>query len=562
MTSIADRKNLLECVQYWEENDGDRLFFTQPMGGGIDDVKTWTWKEAVGEARKMASYLKSLDLPEKSQIAICSKNCAYWIMADLAIWMAGHVSVPVFPTLTADIVQYTLEHSESRLLFVGKLDPIWEEMKKGVPDDLPKIAFPLSPKNDHPKWDDIIAAQEPLKDVAERSPDEMATIIYTSGSTGKPKGVMLSFKAMHATGKLGASNSDLNITKEDRILSYLPLSHSFERYIVETIWLYMGGSIWFADTLDTFVEDLNRARPTVFISVPRLWTKFQAGVFQKMPPEKLDRFLKIPILNRIIKKKILKTLGLDQVRFAGSGSAPLPGEVLSWYRKLGLELLEGYGMTEHLAYSHTSKPGQVRVGYVGQPNEGVEHKISPDGEILIKSPGDMMGYFKNPEATKESFTEDGFLKTGDRGEIDELNRLKITGRAKEIFKTSKGKYVAPAPIENLVTNHPRVEACIVSGLGFPQPYCIVMLSEEALEAVEKEGRETIGRELAKHLEEVNKELPNYEHLAYLAVCKETWLPDNGYLTPTLKIKRGTLEDVYGPMAQGWYDSKQPVVWEG
>ncbi len=244
-------------------------------------------------------------------------------MADLAIWMAGHVSVPIFPILTADIVQYTLEHSESKLLFVGKLDPVWEEMKKGVPDDLPKIAFPLSPENDHPKWDEVITTHEPLDEVAERSPDEMATIIYTSGSTGRPKGVMISFKAMISTGGL-ASSSDISITKADRIMSYLLLSHSFERYIVESIWLYIGGSIWFADSLDTFLQDLQRSRPTIFISVPRLWMKFQLGVFSKMPPEKLNRFFKIPILKGIIKKKILKNLGLDHVRYAGSGSAPLP----------------------------------------------------------------------------------------------------------------------------------------------------------------------------------------------------------------------------------------------
>jgi len=559
MGSINDCKTLLECVYYWEKNDSDRVYFTQPMGGGDANIKTWTWKEAVGEARQMAAYLKSLDLPEKSNIALCSKNCAYWIIADLAIWMAGHVSVPIFPILTADVVQYTLEHSEAKLLFVGKLDPIWEEMKKGVSDDLPKIAFPLSPKNDHDKWDDIIAKHQPLADPVDRSPDEMATIIYTSGSTGKPKGAMLSFDAMLRSAK--GISSYMDIKKSDRSLSYLPLSHSFERFVVESVSIWIGGSLWFAESLDTFLQDLQRCRPTLFISVPRLWLKFQLGVFKKMPPEKLNRLLKIPILKGIVKKKILTGLGLDQARFAGSGSAPIPKEVIEWYRKLGLELLEGYGMTENFAYSHATKPGQVRVGYVGTPYPDVEQRISPEGEILIKSPGNMMGYYKNPEETKASFTEDGFLKTGDLGELDEMGRLKITGRAKELFKTSKGEYVAPAPIENLIANHPRVEACIVTGSGYPMPYGVVMLSEDAQAALKNGEKQTIAQELTEHLKAVNSELPAREHLAFLAVTTDEWLPENGFLTPTLKIKRATLESTYGPLADQWYSAKEAVVWQ-
>ncbi|RJP83124.1 MAG: AMP-binding acetyl-CoA synthetase [Desulfobacteraceae bacterium] len=559
MGSINDCKNLLECALYWEKNDPDQLYFTQPMGGGDANIKTWTWKEAVGEARRMATYLKSLNFPEKSNIAICSKNCAHWIIADLAIWMAGHVSVPIFPILTADIVQYTLEHSESRLLFVGKLDPIWDEMKKGVADDLPKIAFPLAPKNNHKQWDDIIAKNKPMEKTADRSPEELATIIYTSGSTGKPKGVMLSFGAMYISAKGIATY--LDVRKNDRVLSYLPLSHSFERFVVQAVSLYIGGSLWFAESLDTFLQDLQRARPTLFISVPRLWLKFQMGVFKKMPPAKLDRLLKIPILSSIVKKKIRKGLGLNEVRFAGSGSAPIPKEVLEWYRKLGLELLEGYGMTENFAYSHCTKPGQVRPGYVGAPYPDVQQRISPEGEILVKSPGTMMGYYKNPEATKESFTEDGFLRTGDLGEIDEMGRLKITGRAKELFKTSKGKYVAPAPIENMIANHPRVEACVVTGSGYPQPHGVVMLSEDAQEALKKGGKETIEKELAAHLKEVNSKLPAFEQLAFLAVTNDTWMPENGFLTPTMKIKRSKLESTYGPAADKWYSSRKPVVWE-
>lgn len=559
MGSISDAKNLLECAYYWEKNTPDRMCFTQPMGGGDANIKTWTWKEAIAEARRMATYLKNLNLPEHSHIALCSKNSAHWIMADLAIMMAGHVSIPIFPILTADIVQYTLEHSESKLLFVGKLDPIWDEMKKGVPADMPKIAFPLAPENDHDQWDDIVAKHDPLAEPVERSPDELATIIYTSGSTGKPKGAMLSFGAMYQSAK-GISDY-LNTHAEDQVLSYLPLSHSFERFVTESHFLYAGFPVYFAESLDTFVQDLQRARPTLFVSVPRLWLKFQLGVFQKIPEKKLNRLLKIPILKNIVKKKILTQLGLNHVRFAGSGSAPIPKEVLEWYRNLGLELLEGLGMTENFAYSHCNKPGEVRPGYVGPPYPDVQHRISETGELEIKSPGNMMGYYKMEEETKNTFTADGFIKTGDRGEIDEKGRLKITGRTKELFKTSKGEYVAPAPIENMLLNHPRLEACCVTGSGYPKPHGVVMLSEEAREAFNKGEKSAIETELSEHLKDINSALPPHEQLAFVAVIKDEWLPENGFLTPTLKIKRAKLEEIYGPQADGWYSERRPVVWE-
>lgn len=559
MVSISEAKNLLECAYYWEKNTPDRMCFTQPMGGGDANIKTWTWKEAIAEARRMATYLKNLNLPEHSHIALCSKNSAHWIMADLAIMMAGHVSIPIFPILTADIVQYTLEHSESKLLFVGKLDPIWDEMKKGVPADMPKIAFPLAPENDHDQWDDIVAKHDPLAEPVERSPDELATIIYTSGSTGKPKGAMLSFGAMYQSAK-GISDY-LNTHAEDQVLSYLPLSHSFERFVTESHFLYAGFPVYFAESLDTFVQDLQRARPTLFVSVPRLWLKFQLGVFQKIPEKKLNRLLKIPILKNIVKKKILTQLGLNHVRFAGSGSAPIPKEVLEWYRNLGLELLEGLGMTENFAYSHCNKPGEVRPGYVGPPYPDVQHRISETGELEIKSPGNMMGYYKMEEETKNTFTADGFIKTGDRGEIDEKGRLKITGRTKELFKTSKGEYVAPAPIENMLLNHPRLEACCVTGSGYPKPHGVVMLSEEAREAFNKGEKSAIETELSEHLKDINSALPPHEQLAFVAVIKDEWLPENGFLTPTLKIKRAKLEEIYGPQADGWYSERRPVVWE-
>ncbi|MCA9548340.1 MAG: AMP-binding protein, partial [Myxococcales bacterium] len=334
------------------------------------------------------------------------KNCAHFIISDLAIWMAGHCSVALYPNLPAETVAYILEHSEAKAVFVGKLDD-WPAMAPGVPAELPKIAFPLAPPTDFPKWDALIKATAPLPERPVRAPEDRALIVYTSGSTGRPKGVVHDFAGISA-----AAWGLLDIIKigaDDRVLSYLPMAHVMERWAVGCTSLCVGGHIFFAESLDTFVEDLKRARPTLFLSVPRLWLKFQIGVFKKMPPKKLARLLKIPVLRGIVRKKILTNLGLDQVRYAASGSAPIPADLIQWYRDLGLELLEGYGMSENFCYSHVSFPGKSRVGYVGNAYPKVQHKLSEQGEILVRSPANMKGYFKEPELSAEAFTADGWF---------------------------------------------------------------------------------------------------------------------------------------------------------
>ncbi|KAL7528970.1 hypothetical protein ACHAXR_004809 [Thalassiosira sp. AJA248-18] len=537
----------------------DKIFLTQPMGGDATNIQTWTFGQFLAESKKMAAHIESLDLPVPSQIAIMSKNCAWWLMADLAIMMTGHVGVPIYPTLTAETVKYTLEHSEAKLLFVGKLDEKpWTAMKEGIPEGMKVISFPLCPVDlKYDTWADSVKGKDEPKEVKKRTAEEMATIIYTSGSTGVPKGVMLSYA--NITDPTFGLIATTHCSSNDRYLSYLPVSHGMERWIGECLPFVSGMQVFFADSLNTFVQDLGRCKPTLFLSVPRLWTKFQQGVFKKMPPAKLQKLLKIPIISFLVKKKLLKALGLDQVRYAGSGSAPLPPDLLSWYRSLGLELLEGYGMTENFNYSHMTKPGRGRVGYVGEPSDGVVQRIADDGELQVKSPGLMMGYFKNEEATKETMTEDGYLRTGDKGELDDKGRLKITGRTKEIFKTSKGKYVAPAPIENQYITHPRIELACIGGRGQPAAHAIILLSDDAKEAVKGE-REKIEKEFTELIDKVNSGLDDHEKVQFFAVVNEEWLPENGFVTPTNKIKRSKIEDEHAPFLDEWYNSKKKVIW--
>ncbi|MEP9328236.1 AMP-binding protein [Paraburkholderia phymatum] len=295
--------------------------------------------------------------------------------------------------------------------------------------------------------------------------------------------------------------------------------------------------------------------------MPRLWTKFYQGASAKLGEAEQAVLASRTQEGDMLKKKTLAMLGLDATRIAFTGSAPLPAHITDWYRTLGLELLDVYGMTENFSYSHYSRPGLVRLGYSGQAMPGVECRIAEDGEIQVKGPTMMNGYYRQPELTAESLTEDGFFKTGDRGEIDEIGRLKITGRVKEIFKTSKGKYVVPVPIENKL-GHPKVEAVCVTGPGLPQPFALLMLSAAARDEMRSDAaREVLGKELAALRETVNAALEKHEKLAFLVVVKDAWTTDNGFLTPTLKIRRGAIDERYLPAARTWLDVDQTVVFE-
>jgi len=561
MTNIQKNKStLLHCLLHWEATQTHTVYMTQPFADGR--IVDYTWVEVASQVRRMATHLLSLNLPPRSSIALLGKNSAHWVMADLAIWMAGHVTVPLYPALNGDTAGYILEHSEARLLFLGKMDGKsdgWNEIQPVIPANMPIISLPMSPRADVPQWDQIIGNTAPRQDIPLPKPEDLATILYTSGSTGRPKGVMHN----HAGFVRGADglNRMLSMSPADRLLSYLPLAHVAERMAIEAGSIYNGSYVFFADKLDTFPADLRRARPTIFFSVPRLWTKFYLGVNQKLPLEKQKKLFAIPLLSRIIKKKILTQLGLQDVRVALTGSAPLPSELIAWYRKLGLELLEVYGMSENLAYSHGCLPGGTRMGWIGPGYEGVESRIDTNGELLVKSPCQMLGYYKMPEKTAEEMTADGFFRTGDRGEFDEQGRLRITGRVKELFKTSKGKYVAPAPIENKLGSHPVIESSCVTGASQAQPFALIMLSPEAQQTRAAKGDETMGRELQVVLDRVNAQLEDHEQLDYLVVVKEPWTVENGFLTPTLKIKRNIIEERYMPQADQWAGLKRSVIWQ-
>lgn len=542
----------LEMFYKWESERSDSIYLRQPIDG---IWQNYTWKNCGIEIRKMASALKALNYPPKTNIAILSKNCVHWILADYAIWLAGYTSVPLYPNITAHTLEQILEHSEAKAIFVGKLDD-WVELKNGIPESLYKIEFHLYGEKGFNKWDEVCAQYSPYNENVIRDIDEVCTIMYTSGTTGMPKGVMHSFynfgyAASKALPELNAMNNS------QKFFSYLPMCHIAERLLVEMGCLYCGGMISFAESLDSFPKNLADTKPTIFLAVPRIWAKFQEKILQKMPQKKLNLFLSIPILNSIVKRKIKTTLGLTEAKNIFSGAAPIPIDLVLWFKKIGIEIQQAYAMTEDCCYSHVNLKEHNKIGTVGQRLPGVEIQFSDEGEIQIKHDAMMKGYFKEPVLTKDAFTDNGFFKTGDKGEADSETFLTITGRVKDMFKTSKGKYVSPSPIELKIASNTDIEQVCVVGLSLPQPIALIVLNESA----KSKTKEDIENGIKETLSTINTGLDSFEKMEKAVIVKESWTIENNLMTPSLKVKRGDVEKKYQARYQEWFDAKGILVWE-
>jgi len=546
---MQDYLSPLEMLYHWESTSPNKLFMRQPING---QWHTWTWKETATEVRKMAAYLKSLNLEPESKIAILSKNCAHWIMTDLAIMMSGHVSVPLYPNLKADSIKKILDHSESKLVFVGKLDD-FESMKDGISKDLTCITYPFYSQEDYPIWDDLVKDIEPFAENIVRDPKDLATIIYTSGTTGMPKGVMhkfynFSFATSNAVPLLG-------LATEERFFSYLPLCHIAERLLVEMGSLYSGGMVSFAESLDTFAQNLADTKPTAFLGVPRIWTKFQQGILTKLPQKKLNVLLSIPFISWLIKKKIKSGLGLQEARNVFTGAAPTPVSTLKWFKRLGINIQEAYAMTENCCYSHVTLNDDIQFGFVGKALPHCEVKLSNQNEILIKHVALMDGYYKEQKQTNETIKE-GWLYTGDEGHIDQNGFLKITGRVKDLFKTSKAKYVAPAPIEMKLSANKNIEQVCVVGTGLPQPIALITLSEYG----KSRPKDQVVNSLSKTLTVVNPKFEAHEKIQKIIVLHQEWTIENNLLTPSMKIKRNEVEKIHQENYLKWYEQQEDIIW--
>lgn len=527
-----DFKTPLEMFYHWEQTIPNQAWLRKFSQGQWRDI---SWAEAGSQCRKVAAALVALGLHDGDKVGIYGANSPHWIMADIACMMAGVVTVPVYTTMPLDKVSYVADHSDMRALFVdGGID--LTDLRDVLPPNTPLIALPGGDieKMDF-NWQQIQDSVAPIEAQVERDPNDLWTIIYTSGTTGMPKGVMHSFSTLphSASGIPEFTGADTG----SRLFSYLPLAHAAERVLVELHSIYSGALIGFNTSKDSFAADLREIRPTFFLAVPRIWTNLKAGIIAQLGDEAWRALLDNPESGKEIGKAVLAAMGLDAVEFAFSGAAPISTTDIQAWRALGMPLYEGFGQSEIMSGT-INIPNADRVGSVGKIMEdvGSDLMISDIGEILLRAPGAMLGYYKDPEKTAETLV-DGWIRTGDKGRIDEDGFLHITGRVKEIFKTAKGKYVAPAPIENVFAASSHVDQLCLVGSGLPQTLMLVILAPSSTNL----KRDDISRDLEKQRQVVNEKLEAHERISHVVVCAEAWTIENRLLTHTLKILRDDVE---------------------
>lgn len=538
-----------------EKEASNRIYLRQPRDGFWLE---FTWAEVMLKARKVAAFLHQIGLKKGAHISIISKNCAEWFITDFGITLAGMVNVPLFTNQHEESIHYVLEHGDIQLVFVGKLDD-HQRVRRFIPDKYVTISLDYHEDLEvtH-RWVDVMSCQ-PLVDIVEPGAEDLYTIIYSSGTSGLPKGVMYTHQTI--ANYLTLFPKDLlSIRDLDhyKLISYLPLAHVYERSAIQLASVTIQCDVSFVESLDKFAENLRTIRPTFFTAVPRIWGVFQQKIEQKLPQKKLNFLLKIPFVSRLIKKKILHELGLSECTNCFSGASQLPVPIMEFFGKLGLFIQEGYGQTEDLAYATLSLLQDRRLGYVGTARLGVEIKEGDDNELLVKSPCLMTGYYKNTQATKESFTPEGWLRTGDLVEIDPLGRVKVTGRISEIFKNQSGEFVAPSPIEKQFAANGIIDQLCLVGRGLPSNVLLIVLNNEIYFNKKKED---ITRLLRDNLREINSQLVKYEKISHVIVVKDAWTPSNDMLTPTLKVKRRGVEQYYADLIQKILTEHHSIVWE-
>ena len=529
----SDIKSPLEIFYQREREVPGQVYLRQPTNL---QWREYTWSEVADQVRRIAAFLISRDYPVGSRIGIWSANSKDWPIVDLAIMLAGHISVPIYPGQDTGSANYIFNHSETRLVFVGEFDQA-ANVADALVDGMATVAMLGCTIDCDTSLEDIVEQYEPYTESPIPDPEDVFTIVYTSGTTGNPKGVM----HMHQTpGHVvpGLVESFRVVEQENRFFSFLPMSHAAERIIVEMVSLYAdNSSISFSEGLATFGDEIRSVQPTFFFAVPRLWVKFKEGIDAVIPAEAQ------PHLSDEQKAGIAQQLGLAQAKFILTGSAPCPRDVQDWFLSMGIALRDGYGMTENFvhgcAWMHTDQPVS---GCVGHPmDDSVQVRLSDTGEIQFKSKGLMKGYYLNPEKTDEVF-DDGWYCTGDSGKFDEDGNLWVTGRVSEVFKTSKGKFIVPMRLEDFFGRCDKLAQFCIMGHGLDQPMLLTTLSETGQSLT----GDAVKAELQALLQEINAEVPAHERVGQIFVVPE-WTIENTLLTPTMKIKRKQIEKTY--MAQ-------------
>lgn len=549
-------KNPIEMLAHWAMLQPQKTFLRQPISK--DNWQEYSWEKVYSIVQQIAVSLKNQGLKPGDRVAILANNSAHWVMCDLGIMLANMVSVPLYTNQHAESLRFILEHCKAKLIFLGPLGPMEhpEQLLPAIPPSIMSVMLPYekSPAGSL-QWKAFLSTTNAQLSFASIQPNDLATIMYTSGTTGNPKGVMHQFSNISFANSNFVSTFTLNST--DKYFSYLPLCHAAERFLVELNALYSGGMISFNESLSTFPDYLRQSSPTFFMGVPRIWYKLREAVLAKLSQEQQALIYQTSSQAEQFKQTIRQQLGLHNMRIAISGAAPIAPEIIKWFHALGVPMTEGYAMTENCAYCSINFQEDNRIGTVGKALAHTEIKISDAHEILVKNAATTQGYYLEPELTEEAFTKDGFLRTGDMGKLDHDGFLTITGRVKDLFKTSKGKYIAPALIENKLATHPFISQVCLVGSGLTQPIALVVLTEitRSLTRIEIENQ------LKIFLQEINKTLENHEKISQLIITSIVWSPDNNFLTPTQKIKRHIIEKHYQGLIEKASGSAGMIFWE-
>ncbi len=531
---VGKRRSLLQDMDHWARERPQEPWLVEQWSGQHREI---SWERGVAELRAAAAWLANQKSEPGRRIGLLASNSAHWMLADYAIMASGNVTVPLFTTMDADNIAYAADFTGIDMLVLGN-SANWESVKSGFGPDIPVVRLPGAPEvSGATGWDEIVSAGADLSFPASREDSELSTIVLTSGTTGRPKGVMHSLSSLREAGLGVGLMSDTR--PGNRFISYLPLAHMGERIVVQNHATVFGGTVYFNESQESFLDDMRNARPNWMLGVPRIWEKLQQLVLAHLVSlEELDAAKAQGKLEDVA-TKVRAFLGLDEVRYILTSTAPTPAPLKAWYDDLGITLYDGYGQSEILPVCGNVS-GNRKVDSIGTASPGVEIKIAEDGEILARGGGTALGYFNAPDKTADTFEADGWVHTGDRGRFDEDGHVYITGRLKEIFKTAKGKYVAPAPIEGSFLETPLAEQACLTGLGMAQTVMITVLSASALGLAEDEA---FGR-LRDWVRSVNSGLEKHERIGAVIVSRTPWTQENGVLTHTLKIKRDAVESRY------------------
>ena len=406
-------------------------------------------------------------------------------------------------------------------------------------------------------WNEFIKDREPEQENFKPDLTDIWSIFYTSGTTGVPKGAVVKYSApanlmMKQDGVY--NNFNFNAPGKNTFLSYLPLNHIAEQTLVITCGFYSEGQISFVESLYTFAKNLADVKPSVFLAVPNIWIKIQQGIMANTP--RLEAMLRIPKVAEDIKKRIRMSIGLDNTKLIISGASALPSATTKWFQKIGINIRETFGMTEAMGIVIIQPINDIRLDKSGKYLEEGQIKIDPEtNEILIKNSWMFEEYYNETELTRSSFNNDGFYKTGDTGDIDSEGFLKVKGRVSDTFKTAKGEFIVPVPIENRFAENDLIEQISVVGLNLPQPIGLIQLSAKCKNI----SLEDIKESLVETLNKVNTQLHLHEKLNKLLIISEKWSLENGILTPTNKIKRNVIHNTYKHLYEEWYNDKNRIV---